>query len=416
MRFGAYVLGALCLSLAASVQAKVYFEETFDKEWESRWVKSSWKTQEGTDGEFVRTAGKYFADAEKDAGVKTTPDARFYAMSAEMKETFDNKGKDLVLQFSVKHEQKLDCGGGYIKLVPASSAADMPAFSGDVPYSIMFGPDICGGTKHTHVIFTYEGKNILRTKKLTSVATDELTHVYTLIVHPDNTYEVLLDLEQVASGELEEDWEFLPPREIHDPEASKPEDWDERKLIPDPSDVKPEDWDQPDYIPDAEAEIPDDWDEEEDGEWERPEIKNPDYKGEWRQKQMDNPDYKGIWEAPMINNPEYVEGSGDELYRYSDLKYVAFELWQVKSGSIFDNILVTDDVEYAKEFAESTWGAMKEVEKELFEETRAKEDEAARAAFDEEQAKADLEAKMEEFADKMDDDEDDEDDEGHDEL
>lgn len=34
---------------------------------------------------------------------------------------------------------------------------------------------------------------------------------------------------------------------------------------------------------------------------------------------------------------------------------------QVKAGSLFDNILVTDDVEYAKSFAEETWGKNKEV-------------------------------------------------------
>ena len=32
----------------------------------------------------------------------------------------DNTDKDLVLQFSVKHAQKMDCGGGYIKLIPTS--------------------------------------------------------------------------------------------------------------------------------------------------------------------------------------------------------------------------------------------------------------------------------------------------------
>jgi len=398
------VLAGLACLLAVflvGVEAKVYFEETFDKSWESRWVTSEWKVAEGTAGKFVRTSGKYFADAEKDAGVKTTPDARFYAMSAEMEETFDNTGKDLVLQFSVKHEQKIDCGGGYIKLVPATSAEGMKSFSGDVEYSIMFGPDICGGTKHTHVIFTFEGKNLLRTNKLTSAATDELTHVYTLIVHPDNTYEVLLDLESVASGSLEEDWDYLPPKEIHDPEAVKPEDWDEREKIPDPTDEKPEDWDQPELIPDESAEEPEDWDEEEDGEWERPMQKNPAYKGEWEQKMMENPDYKGMWEAPMIKNPEYVDGSGDELYKYTDLKYVAFELWQVKSGSIFDNILVTDDVDYAKEFALNTWGAMKDIEKKLYDDTKAKEEEDAKARFEAEQAEAEEEEEEEEEHDEL---------------
>ncbi len=34
---------------------------------------------------------------------------------------------------------------------------------------------------------------------------------------------------------------------------------------------------------------------------------------------------------------------------------------QVKAGSIFDNILITDDPDYAKSFAEETWGKNKEV-------------------------------------------------------
>jgi calreticulin len=62
------------------------------------------------------------------------------------------------------------------------------------------------------------------------------------------------------------------------------------------------------------------------------------------------------------------------------LKYVAFELWQVKSGSIFDNILVTDDFETAMKFADDTWGAAKDAEKEAFDAAKKKEDEEKKAA------------------------------------
>ena len=66
----------------------------------------------------------------------------------------------------------------------------------------------------------------------------------------------------------------------------------DEKKIPDPEDVKPEGYD--DLLKDSrpgrgEA---DDWDDEDDGEWEAPEIDNPDYKGPWKQKKIDNPDYK----------------------------------------------------------------------------------------------------------------------------
>lgn len=92
---------------------------------------------------------------------------------------------------------------------------------------------------------------------------------------------------------MEADWDLLPPKKIKDPEAKKPEDWDDRATIPDPDDTKPEDWDKPEHIPDPDATKPDDWDDEMDGEWEPPMIDNPEYKGEWKPKQIDNPAYKG---------------------------------------------------------------------------------------------------------------------------
>jgi hypothetical protein len=54
----------------------------------------------------------------------------------------------------------------------------------------MFGPDICGSsTKRIHVIFEKNGQNHL-IKKTIPAESDEYTHLYTLIVRPDNTYEV----------------------------------------------------------------------------------------------------------------------------------------------------------------------------------------------------------------------------------
>ena len=37
----------------------------------------------------------------------------------------------------------------------------------------------------------------------------------------------------------------------------------------------------------------------------------------------------------------------------------------MKSGTIFDNVLICDDEEYAEEFGEETWGATKGPEKEM---------------------------------------------------
>lgn len=363
--------------LAASVSAEVFFQEKFDDSWTSRWKKSSWKVSDGSAGEFKLTSGKWYGD-ESDKGIQTGPDSKFFSTYAELDKTVDTTGKDLVVQFQVKHEQDLDCGGGYIKVIPASSGSKMADFGGDTPYSIMFGPDICGySTRKVHVIFTYKGKNYL-IKKDIKCETDQLSHVYTLVVKPDNTYQVLIDLKEVAAGSLFEDWDMLAPKTIKDPKAKKPEDWDEREQIPDPEDKKPDGWDDiPATIPDADATKPEDWSDEDDGEWEPPVIPNPEYKGEWKQKMIANPDYKGKWVAPDIDNPEYVHD--DTLYQYKDLKYVGFELWQVKSGSIFDNIIVTDDLEAAKSFAEETWGSIKDAEKKMFDEIKEEERKKAEA-------------------------------------
>lgn len=71
-----------------------------------------------------------------------------------------------------------------------------------------------------------------------------------------------------------------------------------------------------------------------DGTWEAPLKDNPDYKGEWKPKEIKNPNYKGKWVHPEIDNPEYAPD--DELYLFDDLSVAAFDLWQVKAGTIFD--------------------------------------------------------------------------------
>ncbi|MQM13058.1 hypothetical protein Taro_045980 [Colocasia esculenta] len=409
-----FCVAIAAITALALVSAEVYFEERFDDGWEDRWVKSDWKKDENMAGEWIHTTGKWSGDAN-DKGIQTNPDYRFFAISAKFPE-FSNKDKTLVIQYSVKHEQKLDCGGGYIKLL--SGDIDQKAFGGETNYSIMFGPDICGySTKKVHAILTRNGKNHLIKKDVTC-ETDQLTHVYTFIIRPDATYSILIDNSEKQTGSLYSDWSILPPKQIKDPEAKKvrllfiyqyltlvpsfvvlipysrilnivsilqPEDWDDKEFIPDPEDVKPEGYDDiPKEITDPDAKKPEDWDDEEDGEWAAPTIPNPEYKGPWTQKKIKNPNYKGKWRAPMIDNPDFKDDP--EIYVFPDLKYVGIELWQVKSGSIFDNILVTDDPEYAVKLAEETWGKHKDAEKAAFDEAEKKKEEEEAAKSDDEES------------------------------
>jgi len=50
----------------------------------------------------------------------------------------------------------LDCGGAYLKFVTHDAAFTPAALNGDTPYSVMFGPDKCGGTNKVHVIFRHQ--------------------------------------------------------------------------------------------------------------------------------------------------------------------------------------------------------------------------------------------------------------------
>ncbi|XP_029118797.1 calreticulin [Elaeis guineensis] len=369
LRLAAAIAVAL-LALASLAAADVYFQETFESGWEDRWVKSDWKKDENMAGDWNHTSGKWNGNPE-DKGIQTAEDYKFYAISAEFPE-FSSKDKTLVLQFSVKHEQKLDCGGGYVKLL--SGQVDQKNFSGETPYSIMFGPDICGySTKKVHVILSRNGTNHL-VKKDIPCETDQLTHVYTLIIRPDATYSILIDNKEKQSGSIYRDWKILPPKKIKDPNAKKPEDWDDKEYIPDPEDKKPEGYDDiPKEIPDPDAKEPEDWNEEEDGEWTAPTIPNPEYKGPWTPKKIKNPNFKGKWKAPMIDNPDFKDDP--DIYAYSNLRYIGIELWQVKAGSLFDNILICDDPEYAKKFAEETWGKHKDAEKAAFDEDEKKREE-----------------------------------------
>merc|ERR1712178_5296 len=176
---------------------------------------------------------------------------------------------------------------------------------------------------------------------------DGTSHLYTLIVKPDNTCRVEGDQEKIYEGSIKEDWEVLKPKKISDPEAKKPEDWDD----------------------------------EEDGEWEPPMKDNPDFKGEWFVKRISNPAYKGVWTAREIDNPEFKDD--DNVYEYADFGFIGFDLWQVKGGTIFDNVIIADDKAEADEFAKK-WKALSEVEKakKKEEDDKKKEEAAANAAKD----------------------------------
>ena len=381
-----------------------FYEQFSDDGWQKRWKESRKTTADEAielnyNGRWAVEEPTELKGMEGDAGLVLKDDARRHAISSIFKKPIDNKGKSLVVQYEVKMQKLLECGGAYLKLLTDSpKGIDAEEFSGDTPYTIMFGPDKCGSTNKVHFIFRhknpitgeFEEKHLINppSARITKVST-----LYTLIVNPDQTYVLKINDEEVKSGSLLEDFtpavnpdkeipdttdvkpeDWVDEAKIDDPEATKPEDWDEDAPLEilDPEDVKPADWhdDEPATIPDPDAKKPEDWDDEEDGtwippqvdnpkctspggsgcgEWKQKTIRNPDYKGKWYAPKIDNPLYKGVWEPRKIANPDYYEDKSPA--DFTPMSGIGFELWTMQADILFDNILVSHDVADAAELA-----------------------------------------------------------------
>ncbi|XP_045709291.1 calreticulin-3 [Phyllostomus hastatus] len=334
------LLCAICLLRVA--QATIYFQEEFldGERWRNRWVQSTNDTQIGY---FRLSSGKFYGHKEKDKGLQTTQNSRFYAISARFK-PFSNKGKTLVIQYTVKHEQKMDCGGGYIKIFPAD--VDQKNLSGKSPYYIMFGPDICGfDIKKVHVILQFKNQ-YHSNKKPIRCKVDGFTHLYTLILRPDLTYEVKIDGQTIESGSVEYDWNLTSLKKLEKPPAGSKEKED-----------KPQDWEK--RFLDASASKPSDWNHELDGDWQASMLQKPPYQDDLKPEGID----KDIWLHQKMKNTKYLLEY--DLSEFENIGAIGLELWQVRSGTIFDNFLITDDEEYAEKFGKATWGETKGPEKEM---------------------------------------------------
>ncbi|XP_007939414.1 calmegin [Orycteropus afer afer] len=387
---------------------EVYFTETFDTGRLAGWVLSKAK-KDDTDAEIAIYDGPpHLATIQ----FSTCSQLKFYSTALEgnlttllnLCENNSTLHFDLVTTgYEVNFQDGIDCGGAYIKLLADTDDLNLENFYDKTSYTIMFGPDKCGEDYKLHFIFRHKHPKtgVFEEKHakppdvdLKKFFTDKKTHLYTLVLNPDDTFEVLIDQIVVNKGSLLEDVvpPINPPKEIEDPTDRKPDDWDERAKIPDPSAVKPDDWDEsepaqiedssvvkpdgwlddePKFIPDPTAEKPDDWNEDMDGEWEAPQIPNPvcrvgcgewkppvidnpKFKGVWRPPMIDNPNYQGIWSPRKIPNPDYFED--DHPFLLTSFRALGLELWSMTSDIYFDNFIICSEKEVADHWAADGWG------------------------------------------------------------
>ncbi|KAL9633611.1 MAG: hypothetical protein Q9164_004599 [Protoblastenia rupestris] len=393
---------------------KAPFFEQFTDDWETRWKPSNAKKEDSKATEDWAYVGEWaveepgvFKAIEGDKGLVVKNPAAHHAISAKFPKKIDNKGKSLVVQYEVKLQNGLECGGAYMKLLQDNKKLHAEEFSNASPYIIMFGPDKCGATNKVHFIFRhknpktgeYEEKHLKSAPMARIVKT---TTLYTLIVNADNTFEIQVDGESMKSGNLLDDFtpSVNPEKEIDDSKDTKPEDWVDEARIPDPEATKPEDWDEdapfeipdeeatkpddwldnePTMIPDPEAEKPEDWDDEEDGDWipptvpnpkceeasgcgkwEQPSKRNPDYKGKWTPEYIDNPAYKGVWKPRKIPNPDFFEDKTPA--KFEPMGAIGFEIWTMQSDILFDNIYIGHSLEDANKLKNETFDIKHKIE------------------------------------------------------
>ncbi|XP_077973418.1 calnexin-like isoform X2 [Styela clava] len=388
----------------------VNFAEPFDKADSINGWKISEAKKDGVDEEISKYNGRWEVVQpitpllDGDLGLVLKDKARHHAISVDLSKPYEFDGEPFVMQYEVNFQNGIECGGGYVKLLSKTEDVTLKTFNDKTPYTIMFGPDKCGEDYKLHFIFRhknpktgeYEEKHAKKTTAdLKSAYTDKAFHLYTLVVNPDNTFKMYLDQKEINSGSLLEDMTpaVNPPKEIEDKDDKKPEEWDERERIPDPEATKPDDWneDAPAQIPDPDAEMPEgwlenepqyaddpdavkpeDWDNEMDGEWEAPKIENPkckeapgcgtwepplianpEFKGKWRAPMIANPAYKGIWKPRQIPNPDYFEDL--QPYKMTPIGAIGLELWSMSDKIMFDNFIMTNDKAVADDYAMQTW-------------------------------------------------------------
>lgn len=388
-----------------------FFAETFDsKDALDGWTLSK-ADKEGVESEISKYNGRWLIREVSegfalsgDMGMILKDKAKHHAISHLLEKPYVFQGEPFIVQYEVNFQDGIECGGAYLKLLSHSDDLNLAEFHDKTPYTIMFGPDKCGEDYKLHFIFRhknpvtgeFEEKHAKKPNvELKSYYTDKSTHLYTLMIKPDNSFSIFIDQKQVNSGNLLSDVSpaVNPPAEVEDKDDKKPEDWDEREYIADPEATKPEEWDEdapaqipdpdaempedwledePQYIDDPDSTIPDDWDEEMDGEWEAPKvdnpkcadvtgcgvwepptIANPEYKGKWKAPKIKNPAYKGIWSPRMIPNPDFFEDL--EPYKMTAIGAVGLELWSMSDNIYFDNMIVTCCKHVADDFADRTW-------------------------------------------------------------
>ena len=109
-----------------------------------------------------------------------------------------------MVQYAIQLKKKLKCAGGFIKLFDCN--LDQNNLFGGSPYLLQFGPNKCGSNKEITANLFHEGKKYEIQQSTVEPLDDGNTHFYTFIIHPNSSYDILIDGKSVLNGSLTSGW------------------------------------------------------------------------------------------------------------------------------------------------------------------------------------------------------------------
>lgn len=305
------------------------FANAKDGIWHPQWISSGSTTTSGKSYSklWKITEETSLKGRKNDQGLFIQGENSHYAISAASEQPFTFKhDRPIVVQYEVKKERPQECSGAYAKLIADSKYFDPHYFNDMTPFAILFGPDYCGSKNEILLQLTQRNSQTgrhetwkLRNQLRSSVDT-VLSTLYTLIIHQDETFNILVNNVSVFEGSLQNDFDLISS----DGTENMPEWWDDREYIRDPT-----------AMPAL---------GEDEATWDAPFIKNANYHGPWTGHGGDPP-------TSSLTRGQLLPIAG-----------VGFEIWSVEAGIIFDNIIVTQDDQMLKSFTETTWAVKRGLE------------------------------------------------------
>lgn len=189
---------------------------------------------------------------KNERGLVITDHQKSSIISYKLPAPIYHMNQTIIIQYEVRAQILYHCFKAYLRV----HTTDFDPFhqTNETHRTIEFGPvHNQRRTKSILNFFINSTDDKHKIEKFIDVPFDEIPHLYTLIIRPNNTFEYMIDAMSFLNGTFTDSFRIpiVEPKYIPDPTDKKPSDWVDDEFIPDTNAKKPDDWDEnePEYIP-----------------------------------------------------------------------------------------------------------------------------------------------------------------------